>query len=290
MCNFSLAMIIRKEFILNGQYDRPMLTDIRWKDDGTVKPLLVFVHGFKGFKDWGHFNLIADALAQNGFAVLRFNFSFNGTTPEHPVDFVDLDAFGNNNYFIEFTELGKVIDYCLSDAGKDFPIHRSGVFLLGHSRGGGIALLRTAQDKRVKASVTWASVSDFLHRDSKRSVEAWKKNETVYTLNGRTQQNMPLYPQFYRAIIEHSSQLDILSLIKNLSTPLLIVHGTADQSVLFQEAERLKKTCSKSLLIPVDGANHTFGGVHPFEGEKLPSDTVFTLEHSVRFLKAQLIN
>ena len=72
---------------------------------------IIYVHGFKGFKDWGSSNEVANTFAENGFLYLKFNFSHNGVTAEHPIDFVDLDAFGNNNYFIEFHELCLVIDW-----------------------------------------------------------------------------------------------------------------------------------------------------------------------------------
>ena len=35
--------------------DKPIVLDYGYKKTATKKPIIVFAHGFKGFKDWGHF-------------------------------------------------------------------------------------------------------------------------------------------------------------------------------------------------------------------------------------------
>ena len=44
---------------------------------GSALPVVLFVHGFKGFKDWGAFPDACDELARAGFAVVTFNLSLN---------------------------------------------------------------------------------------------------------------------------------------------------------------------------------------------------------------------
>jgi uncharacterized protein len=43
-----------------------------------VLPVILFVHGFKGFKDWGAFPDACEEFARVGFAVVAFNLSLNG--------------------------------------------------------------------------------------------------------------------------------------------------------------------------------------------------------------------
>lgn len=81
--------------------NRKFMADARFKNDGKSKPVIVFNHGFKGFKDWGPFNIIADKFAEAGFIFVKMNFSHNGITPDKPNDFTDLEAFANNNFCIE---------------------------------------------------------------------------------------------------------------------------------------------------------------------------------------------
>ena len=77
-------------YIISRDGDLPIAADFHVPEKGAVRlPVLIFLHGFKGFKDWGHFPMVAEYLARSGFAVLRFNFSHNGTSPDRLTDFVD---------------------------------------------------------------------------------------------------------------------------------------------------------------------------------------------------------
>src|SRR5699024_12355750 len=55
-------------------------------------PVIIFLHGFKGFKDWGAFPEACAALSEAGFAVRAMNFSLNGVA-ESMTEFDDLDVF-----------------------------------------------------------------------------------------------------------------------------------------------------------------------------------------------------
>ncbi|WP_338062086.1 hypothetical protein [Wocania ichthyoenteri] len=77
-------MTIEKNIIINGKHKKPILTDLFFKDDDIKKPILIFCHGYKGFKDWGAWNLMAKAFAESGFYFIKFNFSYNGGTVNNP--------------------------------------------------------------------------------------------------------------------------------------------------------------------------------------------------------------
>ncbi|TNF49192.1 MAG: alpha/beta hydrolase, partial [Bacteroidetes bacterium] len=49
--------------------------------------LVVFAHGFMGFKDWGCWDLVQDYFVENGLSFLKYNVSHNGVTLEQPTDF-----------------------------------------------------------------------------------------------------------------------------------------------------------------------------------------------------------
>lgn len=155
---------------------KPVLTDWRYDErhEGP-RAVLVFLHGFKGFKDWGGFNAVADWLAAKGFMVLKFNFSHNGTTPEAPEEFADLDAFGQNNFSIELQDVQTVLNWMLSDA---FPsrslILSNHVFLLGHSRGGGVALITAAEDTRIDKVITWAGIGSIGRNYDPEMLKQWE--------------------------------------------------------------------------------------------------------------------
>ena len=54
-----------------GSENRPMLVDLRLDEQFSNQPVVVFVHGFKGFKDWGHFQKVGEEFAKKGFAFVE---------------------------------------------------------------------------------------------------------------------------------------------------------------------------------------------------------------------------
>ena len=93
MHNFS-SMEIRKNFILAGYDGRPMATDIFIPGDTGAKPVIIYMHGFNGFKDWANWDLIARQFANAGFVFIKFNSSHNGTTPASPEEFIENEQKG----------------------------------------------------------------------------------------------------------------------------------------------------------------------------------------------------
>ena len=103
---------------------------------------------------------MASTFLEGGVALIKFNFSHNGGTPEQPIDFPDLEAFGNNNYMIELDDLESVINWVSTAEEFKDEIDINNIILIGHSRGGAIAILKASEDARIKKLVTWAAVCD----------------------------------------------------------------------------------------------------------------------------------
>lgn len=271
--------------IINGSKEKPITLDVFYKQTNKPKPIVVFVHGFKGFKDWGHFNAVAKTFVEAGFVFVKFNFSYNGTTPTNPLEFGDLEAFGNNNYLIELDDLGLVIDWISTNKSLAADINPESIHLIGHSRGGGIVVLKAAEDKRITKIATWAAVSDFINRNKPSTVEVWRQQGVVHTFNMRTGQQMPLYYQFYETILANANRLDIGKAAKQLDIPFLIIHGTADTAVSFHDAEELHKACKHSKLLIIEGADHTFGIKHPFIGTVYTEQANNVIQQTISFFR-----
>ncbi len=268
---------------INGSGNKPISIDIQFQSNKTNKPIVLFCHGFKGFKNWGHFDLIADYFAQHGFVFVKFNFAWNGTTLEHPNDFVDLDAFGRNNFSKELDDVGLVLDFLETNA-TSFEADKQAIYLIGHSRGGGVAILKTKEDNRIKKLITWASIKNIEDFFSSIDIEKWKTDGVVYTLNGRTQQNMPLYYQLYEDFVVNKMRLDIPSAAKKCNIPWLILHGTNDTSVPFSCATFLTSLNEQSSMLEIENADHTFGGKHPWQATELPNETIRLVEATIVFI------
>ena len=274
-------MIKTESYTLPGAKGRGMLTDLTYNSAHKSAPLVIFVHGFKGFKDWGTHNLVANYFVEQGFRFLKFNFSHNGTTPDKPLDFSDLIAFSDNTFSIELADLKAVIDFACN--GSSIP-RAAGVYLIGHSMGGGISIIQTAEDKRVKKLVTMASISGFGNLWPEDAEEQWKLQGIMYMLNSRTGQQMPLKATLLDDLAKHPARLDILTKAAAITQPWLIVHGDEDQSVPLSHAKELKAANPHAELVVIPGADHTFGGSHPYAQTTLPPALKEFCEQTVCFL------
>ncbi|MDD7915508.1 alpha/beta hydrolase family protein [Polaribacter ponticola] len=278
-------MKINKNIVVKGKHQKPIVTDVFYNETHQPKKVVIFCHGYKGFKDWGAWNLMAEAFANAGFFFIKFNFSHNGGTLEEPIDFPDLEAFGNNNYSKELDDLGSVIDWISSEEDFINEVDITNISIIGHSRGGGIVLLKSAEDSRVKNVITLAGVCDFEKRTATvGDLEQWKKDGVKYVLNGRTKQNMPHFYQFYEDFINNKERFDVKKATENIKVPHLIIHGNKDTSVFINEAENLYTWNPKSNFKIIENANHVFNVSHPWKNDKMSKELEKVKQLCVDFL------
>lgn len=273
-----------KNHVINRKNNLPIVLDYGYKANNIAKPLVIFLHGFKGYKDWGHFNEVMDMFVASNFAFLKFNFSHNGGTPEQPIDFPNLEAFSNNNYIKELNDIKDVVDWCEVNLSTK-EVNTDSIYLIGHSRGGAIATIYAAEDNRIKKLITWAAVSDLVNRLPKNEELAkWKKNGVIYIENKRTKQQMPMKYQFVEAIMSNKGRLSVKkaanSLINNI--PHLIIHGDKDEAVDVNSAYDINKWNNSSQLIIIKQGTHTFNISHPYSGE-LSKQAIEVINNSINF-------
>jgi pimeloyl-ACP methyl ester carboxylesterase len=274
-------MIKKEIYTIPGAKGRNMLMDLTFDDAEPDAPLVIFAHGFKGFKDWGTHNIVAHYFAENGFRFLKFNFSHNGTTPEHPLDFVDLIAFGDNTFSIELEDLNAVIDFACN--GSAMPAAKT-INLIGHSMGGGISIIKAAEDSRVEKLITFASISNFYNLWPREQEAQWKIQGVMYVNNARTNQQMPLRVSLLDDLEQNPARLDIIKKAAHITQPWLIVHGDEDASVPLKHALELQAAQSNAELIVIKGGNHVFGASHPYKDDTLPKPLLKFCEQGIAFL------
>ncbi|MBA5245784.1 dienelactone hydrolase family protein [Marnyiella aurantia] len=276
---------IQKNVIIKNPQTQDFLADACYPETTDKLPLVIFAHGYKGYKDWGAWDLMAEKIAQAGFYFVKFNFSHNGTTLDNPTEFADLEAFANNNFSKEMLDYEAVIEHFV----RKPEINPEKVALVGHSRGAGISVIKAFEDERVKALVSLAGVSHFGYRfPSGDRLTNWQESGVMYSENARTRQQMPHYFQFYEDYKQNEDRFSVQYSAQHLEKPMLIIQGTDDAAVKDKEAYLLNEWCKGSELIILDGANHTFGATEPWTQATLPSDLQTSTDKIIEFLKNKL--
>ncbi|TVZ26365.1 acetyl esterase/lipase [Gillisia sp. Hel_I_86] len=281
-----MELIKKNNIQITGKHDKPILTDVVYSKDTKPNPIVIFCHGYKGFKDWGAWDLMAEEFAKKGNFFLKFNFSHNGITKENLTEFLDIEAFGDNNYSKELDDLQSVIDWLFQYNSEYLKyLDTSNITLIGHSRGGGISIIKASEENRITKLVTFSSVSDFASRFPSGDVlHGWEKKGVSYIVNTRTKQQLPHHFQFYKNFKANEERLTISRAAKALQIPHLIVHGSKDTSVPLSESGKLFKWSPDPELLLVEGADHVYDVSHPWKGKELPINFQYVLDGTLKFI------
>jgi pimeloyl-ACP methyl ester carboxylesterase len=252
-----------------GSNERASLIDLEIPTDFQGE-LILFVHGFMGFKDWGAWYLVQAFFVQKGFGFCKFNMSHNGGTSQNGIDFPDEEAFGLNRYSYELADIEQAIKWVMSEVPGVEKIR-----LVGHSRGGGAVILageKYAHSYPLASVHTWAAISDIGMRFPEGpELAQWKKDGVRYVKNGRTHQDLPQYYSLYEDFHLHEQELNIRRAVEQLNIPISIHHGDQDTSVPISEGFSLA-TWAKQPLQIIPGADHVFGAAHPWSDNRLPKE------------------
>ena len=280
-----MKLNIERNTIIKNPKTRDFLADAFYPESENQLPLVIFAHGYKGYKDWGAWNLMAQKFAEAGFFFVKFNFSHNGTTIKKPTDFADLEAFGQNNFSKEMSDYDEVLNYfCNHDK-----VDSEKIAIIGHSRGGGISVIKAFEDDRVKLLISLAGVSNFKYRfPTKDRFDEWKNSGVMYSENKRTHQQMPHYFQFFEDFERNEQRFDIQHAAQHLVKPFLIIQGTDDDAVKDKEAFLLNEWCKTSELLVLENANHVFGAKEPWTENQLPNDLQEATSAMIEFINNQI--
>ncbi|HEY3934511.1 MAG TPA: alpha/beta fold hydrolase [Gemmatimonadales bacterium] len=261
----------------------PILVDVRAADRQRPQPAVLVMHGFKGFKDYAFVPPIAERLARAGFTAVTFSVSGSGV--DQRGDFTFFDRFARNTYTRELGDIASVLAALdRGDLGVPPP---STVGIVGHSRGGGVALCVAGETPRIDAVVTWAAMST-VRRYTDAQVELWRRMGTMNVVNSRTGQSLPMNYEIVEDVLANLDRFDILAAAAALARPWLLLHGDADETIPVTEARALAAvSCDPRFESRyIDGAGHTFGAVHPWAGPTAATEELF--DATVRFLSRYL--
>ncbi|ALS25967.1 alpha/beta hydrolase [Paenibacillus sp. 32O-W] len=250
-----------ERFVLEPGGDLFIRGSVYVQPDQDKKPVIVICHGFKAFASWGFFPYAAEWLVQRGFYVVLFNFSCNGV---REWDFDELDKFARNTYSREQDDLAAVLS-ALTRGRLPFPqmADTERIALLGHSRGGGNAIIFAADHPEIGAVVTWNGVGSANLFDERFEAEA-RREGVAYTPNARTKQLMPINRIFFEDLDRNRERFDIPARLAELDIPVMLLQGDEDAERLLNGFRRMREAAPRHTYRTIAGAGHTFGAVHPF--------------------------
>ncbi|WP_234572629.1 alpha/beta hydrolase family protein [Rhodohalobacter sp. 614A] len=242
-------------------------------ESGTVLPVILFVHGFKGFKDWGAFPDLYEELARAGFAVVAFNLSLNGVG-SGMLEFDQPELFRRQTFSQDLQDVGSVIEALKSKEiqSEKAVLDTDRIGILGHSRGGHTAIVAAAEYSEIQCLVTWSAVADYNKRWSKEMISNWNKQGYTNILNSRTGESLPLDKIVYDDAMENADRLMAIKRVPELYIPSMFIAGKSDETVPFSESEVLyrKSPADEKEIRLIENAGHTFEISHPFNEKDFP--------------------
>ena len=261
--------IVEQPFELKTPSGAELYGDLRLGNDESGRkqgrlPAVIVCHGFKAYKDWGPFPAIGRHLADAGFVSIVFNFSHNGIGKEFR-KFSEYEKFFSNTVSLELEDVETVLNAILRGQIGPESIDASRIGIIGHSRGGGVAIVKASEEGRIKAVAGWSTVSHF-DRYTEGQRNRWRTKGFLGTSSGGSESLFKIGTALLDDLEENAERLDIELAVQRLQKPLLLIHGTSDLPVPIEEASRLYEISDKLMTeyVVLEGVGHMYGARHPY--------------------------
>lgn len=257
------------DFSIPGSGGQPILGNTHLPTENP-RGIVLIAHGFKGYKDYGMFPRIAQHFAAHGFIAHRFNFSHSGMT-SNITTFERPDLFERDTWNKQVEDLRLLL---LAIEQQDLPGSGSNsgngtslpVILFGHSRGGVAVLLAVGRGGlalpiagiiTAAAPATCLSMSD----DQQQQLLA---DGFLISPSGRTGQDLRVGSGFLQEQLDDPAGHDLLKLARNITCPVLIIHGTDDPTVPVSSAAAIASAIGENArVIEIASADHVFNTPNP---------------------------
>lgn len=251
---------------LSFQHEEGIIEGI-YLNAGENSNLVIIVNGHNGFYNYGMFPYIQETFWSKGISSYSFNFSHGGVKGDGDY-FEDLHSYEQNCMRLETEDVISIFE------NKNSLVEtHSKIILLAHSLGGVPALFAAkkviAGNKKINGIILVNTVKTLNFWPSDMLKE-WASAGVLFRKNNRTKQDLPQGFELLQEIMASEKEWNVERVIRSLQLPILIVVGSADESVPPEHGSSLYAWIQgknpNSAFKMVEGASHTFNTKHPFEG------------------------
>lgn len=185
----------------------------------TTTSTIIFVHGIGSMRSGDGAMDLASRLVERGFNILMFDLRGHGSSGGDQV---------SGGYFEQWDVLG-AFDFL---AGKGVPPRRIG--LVGFSMGASTAVLAAAQEPAIGALVAdspYAKASDLIAHEAARKTALPRWITPIFVPTAVLIANW-FYGIDLGSLVPEAAVVD-------LAYPILVIHGTGDRRIPFQQGQRV---------------------------------------------------
>jgi uncharacterized OsmC-like protein/alpha/beta superfamily hydrolase len=205
--------------------------------DGDIRAFALFAHCFTCSKDIFAAARVSQALAEQGFAVLRFDFTGLGASE---------GEFANTNFSSNVDDLVAAASWLKDN-------HQAPALLVGHSLGGAAVLAAAARLPEVKAVATIGAPGDpehVVHNFGAKIDEISETGEAEVQLAGRS---FTIKKQF----LEDIETAKLTEAVGGFRKALLVFHSPVDQTVGIDNAGLIYQAAKHpKSFVSLDDADH----------------------------------
>ncbi len=283
-------MTTTPDWTIPGSNAEPIIGNCH-RPEGEAAGVILLAHGFKGYKDYGMFPPLAEAMAAAGLIAHRYNFSHSGMT-DRIETFERPDLFERDTWNRQVGDETKVIEAVAAGtlAGGGLPM-----ILFGHSRGGATVLLtagRTADDPSfpAPAGVIAASAPSRCDMMPEEQMRELLERGHLESPSSRTGQLLRVGRVFLDEQRADPEGHDLVALAGRIRCPVLLVHGRDDATVPCACAEELGRAAGDSGDVRIiDGCDHVFGTPNPMPSGAEASPALAALIEAMKVFAARVL-
>ena len=246
-------------FKLLNDHDLPIYGNTH-EPTQKAQACVVLLHGFKGYKDYGFFPLLAHDLCELGLVVHRFNFSTSGMTDDVST-FARADLFELDTWSRQVDDVRRVVRAIQS---SEIPGNGLPLYLVGHSRGGATAILSAGLhcNELGLAGLATINAVDRCCRLSKEEQRLLLTNGHMVTKSARTKQQLKISSNWLREQLEKPDEHNVLLQAEQCGVPACVIQGDADETVNLKDGLAIAHKLEVPLSVLI-GCNHVLNTPNP---------------------------